>query len=56
MEHTLTLSDRQLDEARMIVADADGTQALRFLKEAVVKPLDRLAAKALDPAKGAGRR
>lgn len=52
MPHVVTLSETDWAEARMIVVDKDAAEALRFLKEKVVKPVEQSLNKALDVSRG----
>jgi hypothetical protein len=52
MPHVVTLTERDIGELRMIVADKDRDEALRFLKERVLKPLELSERKGLDVSRG----
>lgn len=52
MPHVVTLTEQDLGELRMIVADRDREAAFRFLKERVLKPLEASERKALDVSRG----
>ncbi len=52
MPYVVTLTDQDVTELRMIVSDRDREEALRFLKERVLRPLEASARKALDVSRG----
>ena len=52
MPHVVTLTEQDLTELRMIVTDRDRDEALRFLKDRVLKPLEASERKALDVSRG----
>lgn len=52
MPYVVTLTERDIGELRMIVSDKDRDEALRFLKERVLKPLELSEHKALDVSRG----
>lgn len=52
MAHVVTLTEQDVGELRMLLADRDGDAALRFLKQRVLKPLEASERKALDVSRG----
>ncbi len=52
MTHVVTLTELDMTRLRMIVQDADGTDALAFLKERILKPVEEAARKGMDTSKG----
>ncbi len=52
MPYVVTLTDRDVTELRMIVTDRDRDEALRFLRDRVLRPLEASERKALDVSRG----
>jgi len=52
MTHVVTLSEMDLQRLRLIVLDSDGTEALTFLKESILKPVEESLHKGMDTSKG----
>ncbi len=52
MPYVVSLSETEWAEARMILVDKDAPEALRFLKEKIVKPVEQSLNKALDVSRG----
>lgn len=52
MPYMVTLTDRDVTELRMIVTDRDQGEALLFLKDRVLKPLEVSERKTLDVNRG----
>ena len=55
MNHVVSLSEQQVAELRLLVMDGDAAEALRFLRDKVLKPIDRSNSQKLDPSKGSHR-
>ena len=55
MNHVVSLTEQDLAELRLLVMDRDAPEALRFLREKVLKPIDGAARQKLDPSKGSHR-
>ena len=52
MPYVVALTEEDVAELRMIVTDRDRDEALRFLKDRVLKPLEASKRKALDVSRG----
>ena len=52
MTHVVTLTDEDIQRLKLIVLDADKSDALQFLKERVLKPLEESKRKGMDTSKG----
>ncbi len=55
MNHVVSLTEQDVAELRLVVIDRDGPEALRFLRDKVLKRIDRSASQKLDPSKGSHR-
>lgn len=55
MNHLVSLTEQDVVELRSVVLDRDAAEALRFLRDKVLKPLDSAARQKLDPSKGSHR-
>jgi hypothetical protein len=52
MTHVVRLTEQDLAELQLLVMDRDAPEALRFLRDKVLKPIDRSNSQKLDPSKG----
>lgn len=52
MNHVVTLTEQDLQRLRVIVLDGDETDALAFLKERVLKPVEESMRKGMDTSRG----
>ena len=51
MDRVIKINDTEFVELQMIVMDKDKEAALKFLKENILKPLERSDRQSLDPSK-----
>lgn len=52
MPYVVTLSEKDLQRLKVIVMDGDRDDALTFLKESILKPVEESLRKGMDTSKG----
>jgi len=52
MPHIVTLTEKDLQRLRVIALDGDAPDALSFLKDRILKPLEESLRKGMDTSKG----